>query len=81
MVSMSMVMLMFLLLLLLCISIAVFSVIVVSAGYTAFCFVGSTFPPREFVAKLSANTAFVWVCIFGRGCASVFVSAHISDAC
>jgi len=70
-----------LLLLLLCISIAVAVVVVVSAGYTAFCFVGSTFPPREFVAKLSANTAFVWVCIFGRGCASVFVSAHISDAC
>jgi len=71
-----------LLLLLLCISIAVaVAVVVVSAGYTAFCFVGSTFPPREFVAKLSANTAFVWVCIIGRGCASVFVSAHISDAC
>jgi len=71
-----------LLLLLLCISIAVaVAVVVVSAGYTAFCFVGSTFPPRAFVAKLSANTAFVWVCIVGRGCASVFVSAHISDAC
>lgn len=81
--SMVMVMLMFLLvLLLLLLLLCIFIVFVVSTGYTAFCFVDSTFLPREFCRKTQCQYRFcvgvrlgVRVCVFGigGGCAFVFV--------
>lgn len=92
--SMVMVMLMFLLvLLLLLLLLCIFIVFVVSTGYTAFCFVDSTFLPREFCRKTQCQYRFcvgvrlgVCVCVClalveGVRLFLCVVSAHILDAC